>query len=327
MSSFKVVWSTDWHVSDHNPENRIDDYEDAVFKKLSQIRIVCERTKADLCLAGGDIFHVKTSAKVSHRLVARLIDVMKTFPCPVYTAIGNHDLSHNNLDSLPEKPLGVMFSSGAMTRLDDHTFEKDGVKVRIYAQHFDPKIGPEAFNHLTKGDEDHLLVVFHGYACVSGESYPGEPTFKYHDLAKLPVDDWYLGHWHIDQGIYETDNKNFVNIGSLTRGSLTQENIFRAPKIVVASYSKETRHLQQVKLKVGLSSDVFNLEKKERIDKEQALINQFIHNLKAEVIVPIDGDSQIASRLEGYNLAQDVRECVLGLIEESELELRGNRAT
>ncbi len=324
---FRIVWSTDWHVSDHSPENRVDDYENAVFNKLSQIRIVCERTKADLCLAGGDIFHVKTSAKVSHGLVGRLIEVMKSFPCPVYTAIGNHDLSHNNLDSLPEKPLGVMFSSGAMKRLDDTIFEKNGLKVRIYAKHFDAKVQLDAFDHLVKGDEDYLLTVFHGYACPSGESYPGEVTFRYDALSKLPVDDWYFGHWHIDQGVVELDGKNFVNIGSLTRGALTQENVFRTPKMVVATYTKEKRQLQQVKLKVKTAAEIFNIEKKERIDKEQALINQFIHNLRTEMSVPAEGDSQITTRLERYNLAQDVRECVLGLIEESETELRERRTS
>ena len=325
---FKMVWSTDWHVSDFAPENRVDDYEAAVFSKLSQIRLLCERIKADACVAGGDIFHVKNSAKVRHGLVARLIDHLHTFPCPVYTAIGNHDISHNNLDTLPEKPLGVVFSSGALIRLDEKVFTKGDIKVRIVAKHFDPKVQLDAFDHLKKGDEDHLVSVFHGYACASGISYPGETTFKYEDLAALPVDDWYFGHWHIDQGITEVGGKNFVNIGSLTRGALTQENVFRTPKVVVASYWKERRHLQQVKLNVAPAAEIFNIERKERIDKEQALINQFIQNLKTEASVKHeDGENLILNRLGTYHLAQDVRDCVLTLIEESELELRTRRAS
>jgi len=324
---FKLVWSTDWHVSDFAPENRVDDYEEAVFSKLHQIKLLCERLKADVCVAGGDIFHVKTSAKVSHGLVGRLINLLASFPCPIYTAIGNHDLSHNNLDTLPEKPLGVLFSSGALRRLDEEVFTKDGVKVRIVAKHFDAKAQLDAFDHLVKGDEDHLLVVYHGYACVSGVSYPGETTFRYDALAKLPVDDWYFGHWHIDQGVYEIEDKRFVNIGSLTRGALTQENVFRTPKAVVGSYWKDKKHLQQVRLKVAPAAEIFNIERKERIDKEQALINAFIQNLRTETTVVHDGESQILQRLESYTLAQDVRECVLRLLEESELELRGRRAS
>lgn len=325
---FKFVWSTDWHVSDYAPENRVDDYEEAVFAKLAQIKLLAERIGADACLAGGDIFHVKTSSKVRHGLVARLIDTLRAFPCPVYSTIGNHDISHNNLETLPEKPLGVLFSSGAMKRLDDETFRKDGVTVRVFGQHFDPKVPPNAFDHLQKGDEDYLLTVFHGYACASGESYPGEPTFRYDALAKLPVDDWFFGHWHIDQGITEVEGKHFVNVGSLTRGSLTQENVFRTPKVVVGSYWKDRRHLQQVKLKVAPASEIFNIEKKERIDKEQALISQFIQNLRSEAAIKHeDGESQILHRIEGYNIAQDVRDCVLSLIEESELELRTRRAS
>jgi DNA repair exonuclease SbcCD nuclease subunit len=324
---FKFVWSTDWHVSDYAPENRIDDYEAAVFHKLAQLKLLCEKINADICLAGGDIFHVKVSSKVKHGLVARLIKMLKSFPCPVYSTIGNHDISHNSLDTLPEKPLGVVFNSGAMKRLDEETFVKGDVKVRIVGKHFDPKVELNAFDSLQKGDEDHLLVVYHGYACATGISYPGETTFRYDTLAKLPVDDWYFGHWHVDQGVSEIDGKNFVNIGSLTRGALNQENVFRTPKAVVCSYWKDKRNLQQVKLKVKPASEIFNIERKERIDKEQALINQFIQNLRTEVAVKHDGESQILTRIGSYNIAQDVRECVLQLIEESELELRSRRAS
>jgi hypothetical protein len=214
-----------------------------------------------------------------------------------------------------------------MKRLDDQTFKKGDVKVRIVAKHFDPKVELTEFDRLVKGDENYLLVVYHGYACISGISYPGETTFRYDALSALPVDDWYFGHWHIDQGIHEIDGKSFVNIGSLTRGALTQENVFRTPKAVVASYSKEKKHLQQVKLRVAPASEIFNIERKERIDKEQALINAFIQNLKVEATVVNDGESKIHQRLGQYSLAQDVRECVLRLIEESELELRGRRAS
>jgi DNA repair exonuclease SbcCD nuclease subunit len=323
---FKMVWSTDWHVADHAPENRIDDYTEACFRNISQIRLLCQKTNADLCLIGGDVFHVKISAKVRHALVARLIETFRTFPCPVYSIIGNHDISHNNLATLPEKPLGVVFASGALKRLDEETFtSKDGVKVRIHGKHFDPKVQLTEFDHLQKGDEDWLLVAYHGYASPGGVSYPGEVTFKYSDLAQLPVDDWYFGHWHVDQAVQDVDGKNFVNIGSLTRGALNLENLSRNPKAVLAVYDKDKRKLTQIKLKVEPASQVFNMRKKQRTDREQKRINEFIENLRTETTKDDGAEADVGKRLESYNMTSEVRTFVTDLLQESELELRASR--
>jgi len=324
--SYKVVWTTDWHIADHPPENRIDDYTEACFQKIEQIRLICEKIEADLCLVGGDIFHVKISAKVRHALVARLIGVLNSFPCPVWTIVGNHDISHNNMSTLPEKPLGVVLESGAMSKMDDRTFVKGDTSVRVVGRHFDPRVELDAFDGIVRGDETWLLVAFHGYASPQGISYPGETTFRYDELSKLPVDDWYFGHWHVDQGVQEVGGKHFVNVGSLTRGALTLENVTRTPKVVVAVYSKDSRKIRQIRLKVDPAEHVFDMAKKERTDREQALINEFIQNLRKETAQPSQGNDNIIERLEGYKLAKDVRECVVELLEESEIELQSSRA-
>ena len=324
--TFKVVWSTDWHVADIGPVNRTDDYMETCFRKIEQIRLISEKIKADICLIGGDVFHVKTSSKVRHALVARLINTLKAFPCPVYSIVGNHDISHNNINTLPEKPLGVIFESGALRMLDDETFVKGDINVRIIGKHFDPKIELDAFDGVEKGDEDWLMLAYHGYASLQGVSYPGETTFRYSQLAQLPVDDWYFGHWHIDQGVTLVDGKNFVNVGSLTRGALNLENITRTPKVVLASYGKTTRKLQQIKLRIEPAAHVFNMARKERTDREQLKINMFVENLRKETSQKNAGKPAIAEKLAKYTLAKDVKDCVSTLLADAEVELATARA-
>ena len=324
--SFKIIWSTDWHLADSPPAMRIDEYTETAFKKVAQLRTFCEKTGADICLIGGDVFHVKTSSKVRHALVARVIKELQKFPCPVWSIVGNHDISHNNLITLPEKPLGVVFNSGALHMLQDEVFvSKDGVRVRIIGQHFDPKIGPGHFDTLKKGEEDWLLAAYHGYANLNGESYPGEFTFKYEDLSPLAPDDWYLGHWHIDQGVEEIDDKNFVNVGALMRGALNLENISRKPKAVLAVYTKTARRIVELPLVVQPSNEVFDLRKKERTDREHVLINNFIENLRTEAAAPDDTENEVALRVKGLTLETKVRSKVISLLEEAEVTLEALR--
>lgn len=325
VTEFKLIWTTDWHLADSPPINRIDDYTDTCFKKIDQIKKLCEVSKADLCLIGGDIFHVKTSSKVRHALVSRTIQELQKFPCPIYTIVGNHDISHNNIVTLPEKPIGVLFNSGVLQKLDEKIITKDDLKIRILGRHFDPCITLDSFDTLQKDDEDWFLICYHGYASMHGVSYPGEVTFKYRDLAKLVPDDWYLGHWHIDQGISHIENKYFVNIGSLTRGALNLENITRTPKAVLATYTKYDRKLQQIRLKMADADDVFDLRKKERIDREQALINQFIEKLKEEADAPTK-DNDIGQKISALNLEGEVKQKVISLLEEAEDDLRASRS-
>ena len=322
----RIVWSTDWHVADIGPENRIDDYTETCFKKIEQVRTVCEKTEATACVIGGDVFHVKISSKVRHALVARLVETLKTFPCPVHSIIGNHDVSHNNISTVDEKPIGVLFKSGALLLLDDVVFQKDDISVRMVGHHIDSKVELNTFDSLQKGDEDWLTVAYHGYASLNGVSYPGETTFRYDELAKLPVDDWFFGHWHVDQGVQEIDDKNFVNIGSMTRGALTLENLSRTPKLVVATYGKQKRRLQQVKFLVEPAQAVFDLRKKERLDREQTLINEFIEALRQETQGSKENEDVIQRQLGLYGLDKKVKECVVGLLEEAEQELNQARA-
>lgn len=325
--TFRMVWSTDWHVADIGPENRIDDYTETCFDKINQIKRMCRKGKADICLIGGDVFHVKTSSKVRHALVLRLMQTFQTFPCPVYSIVGNHDISHNNIGTLGEKPLGVLFVSGALKMLDEETFtSKSGVKVRIIGHHFDPHVKLSAFDHITKGDEDWLLLAYHGFASPQGVSYPGETTFKYSDLAPLPVDDWYFGHWHVDQSVQVVDGKNFVNIGSLTRGSLSVGNISRSPKAVFCTYEKGSRKLVQVKLKVKPAAEVFDMRKKDRKDREQEKINEFIENLRASTEDDEGAtEDDIANKLDTYGMGADVRDRVNDLLQKAEQELSSAR--
>ena len=324
--SFKMVWSTDWHIADEAPQNRIDDYTETCFRKIGQIRSICEQHKADIALIGGDVFHVKSSSKVRHALVTRLIKEFASFPCPVYSIVGNHDISHNNIDTLPEKPLGVLFACGSLKRLDEEVFTKDGVSVRIIGKHFDPKVTHKEFDTIQKGIEDWLCVAYHGYASLNGVSYPGEVTFKYHTLAKLPVDDWFFGHWHIDQSVMTIQEKNFVNVGSLTRGSLTLENVTRVPKAVVCEYTKTERKMIQIKLQVEPAENVFDIQKKNRIDKEQETIHRFITSLRTNTLDKSPSLS-IDDRVVSYHVDAHIKNKVMDLLAEAGLELHHAKST
>ena len=93
---------------------------------------------------------------------------------------------------------------------------------------------------IKKGEEDFLVVMCHMLASPTGGSmFEGEDIVRYSDLAGPPADVFCFGHWHKDQGITEiAPKKHIVNVGSLSRGSLSQDDMDRRPCAVVMTFDK-----------------------------------------------------------------------------------------
>lgn len=314
----KLLWRTDIHMSDRTPASRTDDWRTTVERKL---RKVGEMAKDyDAVLDGGDFFDIKSPTRNSHSLVREVIDIHKDYPVPVYACVGNHDCVYGDYTFLHQQPLGVLFSSGAFERLyDEHeiTFEKDGVKVRVvgipyHGVHYDM----ERFKNIKKGDEDYLVCVAHVLASEKGGSmFEGEDIVKYADLTELDPDVWCFGHWHKDQGITEiAPDKWVVNIGSMTRGSLTQDNIDRIPCLGSLCFSEKGIELTKIPLEVDPAEEIFDLEKREKEEIREDTMATFVGSLKDSLATCSETD--LRESILALEIPQGVKERALLYLEQ-----------
>jgi hypothetical protein len=187
-------------------------------------------------------------------------------------------------------------------------FERDGVKVRVVGvPYHGPRYDLARFKEIERGDEDYLLCNAHVLASPQGgEMFKGEDILKYDELVDLnpAVDVWMFGHWHKNQGISEVKGgKWVVNVGSLTRGSLTQDNIEREPGVVVMGFWPRDRKmpptLEFVKLKVKPASEVFDMEKRVREESRAMTVDAFVESVRQELQTSSDRPfSEIVDELE-----------------------------
>ena len=84
----KILFFTDVHIKGKNPESRIDNYLDALIKKLVFVFDYAKTNNYDLILCGGDLFD---SANVSDSIKNVLLPIFKLNTIPLYTIIGSHD--------------------------------------------------------------------------------------------------------------------------------------------------------------------------------------------------------------------------------------------
>ena len=316
-----LLWRTDAHLADQAPQSRTDDWTETVLGKLKQVGELARIHKAVGVLDGGDLFHVKSPIRNSHQLVQRVMGVQAGYPCPTWATVGNHDVKYGDIAFLGEAPLGDLFESGVIKPLylpeHEAIFVEDGVKVRVVAV---PYHGTEydmnRFSTITKKDEDWLVVLVHCLASAQpGEFFFKEDVLRYVDLAGFAPDIYLAGHWHKDQGIHKVGGKTFVNIGSLTRGALTQDDLTRIPKVALLRFQKTSFKIDEIPIQIQPAEEVFNIEGKLRAEKRESTMETFVENLKTSLVKEV-GPS-LLDEVRAADAPDNVKERTIGYLERA----------
>jgi exonuclease SbcD len=272
---------------------------------------------------------LKNPNKNTHGLVRELIEIFKKFKCPVYMIPGNHDLTGNNLESLREQPLGVLFASGAVINLTDEKLSKKGhrglgestiPKISLVGIPYIEDLDPASITLPPKENCIAQICVMHLYAGPQAGSVFRERLYGYDEISVLGSDIFVIGHYHVDQGIQVLNDKHFINLGAVTRGSLAEENINHQPKIGVIKISHkndktliETTHIA---LQIKPAEEIFDLVKREKEKKEVAEIQKFVDQLIIGTSSVTTHES-IESQIDKLGVAKAVREKVLFFIHEA----------
>lgn len=318
MNEIKLVWRTDVHVSDRPPRSRLDDWNETLFGKLRQVGEIAREEGAHAVLDGGDFFHIKSPRETSHETVFRVADLHKNYPCPVYANVGNHDVVYGDYQFLQRQPLEVLYSTGVFQRLyDDYELILEGdVTVRVVGvPYHGTEYDFERFK-IAKGDEDYLVVCAHVLAREGtggrGAMYGGEDILGYDQIRDLDPDVWCFGHWHKDQGITEiAKDKWVVNIGSLSRGSLSQDNLDRQPAVAVLGFSEEGVSVRRINLDVQPATEIFDVDERVRVESKTFMRDAFATSLQRslqkskgkpleEVVRDADVPSEVKERALHY---------------------------
>ena len=248
----------DLHAADKPPSGRVDDYMETVLGKLARISLMADEQSSTAVIALGDIFHSKQANRVSDTLRQLLIDVFKSFPCPVYVVPGNHDLGPAGLDSLSSQPLGTLEKAGAVKILRTiHDFDGDVWMVpRPYntdAEGFHTGVTDPSYYSLTKEEKEFIddrvvIGVAHGSLLPPGDTR----QYPYVDVSTIPgIEDYDLyvsGHIHEPLGIHPLGNRTpvqstiFANPGSVVRTSRDIANYAR--QVQVLSVDIERRGIE-----------------------------------------------------------------------------------
>lgn len=284
----RLLWRTDVHLAEQTPASRLDDWAETVLGKLKQVGEIARKVGADAVIDGGDFFDRKSPSLTPHKLMVRIAEIHSAYPCPVYANIGNHDCVYGDREFLYQQPLGVLFSTGVFKRLyDAHEaiFESEHIKVRVVGVPYHGTKYDLSRLDIKKKDEDYLFVVAHLLASHKGGTmFESEDIVSYSDLLGLEADIFAFGHWHKNQGISEIEpGKWVVNVGSLTRGSLSQDNVDRKPVCVSLDFSRSGIRIEEHPIEIQPAAEVFKFEEKAVIESRKMLGEAYTKSVLAHL--------------------------------------------
>lgn len=173
----------------------------------------------------------------------------------------------------------------------------------------------------------HDGMYFARVRAVSRERYRG-PVYNMRTsneeyVAGMLVTHNCFGHWHKNQGITEVKGgKHVVNVGSLTRGSLTEDNIQREPGVVVMGFWPRDRGvpptLEFVKIKIAPASEVFDMEKRTIEETRAMTVDAFVESVKTAL--ESSSDRPFSEMIDDMDLPHKVKERTLEYIQNAEVE-------
>lgn len=330
MNTIRFITFTDIHISDTNPTSRLGNYREDILNKLRQIGKVGKKLGVDFYIMAGDLYHLKSPSRNSHELNRLLIETFKDYKSPIYTTEGNHDLKQDSYSTFGEQPLSVLYADNTLIKARKKSIKFGNNKILIDSIPFSEEPELEDKNK-EKDDFDLKIKILHLYATKKGGNLFGHKLFSYDEISNLNDDIFVLGHYHIDQGIEIIDKKDkkqyFINVGAISRGSLSEDDINREPKICYVQVNLEENKrpiikAQPVKLKVKPASEVFDLEEK-KIEKEKMEdAEKFVGKLQEEIKDIGTNVDIIDEEIEKSNFEKSIIDKVKYFLNEADLKIK-----
>lgn len=308
----KVIFVGDVHLSEKNPLARIDDYNEAIFKKLDQIYNLAIEQKVQGVVFLGDMFHLKAPSKNSFKLVNRIVKYLRRFwraNIPTMILVGNHDLMYGVLASIPRQPIGILREmDGVFTNL---RLGNEGLDVCLTGIDFSNEPMDKQLEYIQSipRPAKYNIVCVHTNV-ISGDTLFKEAGIKLDEITNKNIDLIVNGHIHFPTIIgHNKSDIIYIQPGAISRGSLDTENLSRDVNIVMVGFDADGIKHKVIKLDIEPAEKVFDLTKRLSEKEVNSKVGSFVESLSQFVNVKATGDD-FTTFLAQMDLDSNVKELV-----------------
>lgn len=288
----KFLLSGDWHFTNKTPSCRKDDYQQAIFNKLSFIYTTAQKTGAYAILQAGDLTDTPFLDYNSYISLYKMIKKM------TYTIYGQHDLRYRNKGNTPLDALHETMDNYLIKIIGKEPWEFDD--VHIYGASYGEDVpviqNKEVFNILLI----HKMLIEKKEADWQ-ESYELGDSF----LKQLSFDLIVSGDNH--KSFYCCHkNRYLFNCGSLLRSTIDQ--VKHKPHVFL--FDTDTREYEQIFIPITHWGKCFDLSSKIKEDEHNEHMETFIHGLTKHKDMGLNFVDNLFSYMKKNKIETDVEKII-----------------
>ena len=254
-----ILITGDLHLTDKRPENRIDNFEEAVLRKFRFILETAEKYKCEYILQPGDFFDTPNP---SYSLFSQITSYLKEFPIPVLTCYGQHDLRYRQKDNTALFALSIVCPS-LILLAQDHNPSFKGVNGAGYNEEI-----------LEPPSSSDILITHR--MIIEDKLWEQQTSFDYANvfLAKNKFSLIVSGDNH--QFFFAERRGRFLfNCGSMMRSNISQME--HKPRVILFDTDKPSKW-KEIMIPVSPAEEVFRTDA--IIEKERnGLLDAFVSGL------------------------------------------------
>lgn len=254
------ILTSDWHYTRKKPANRIDNYQKTMDMKINTILEASDKLEATILLAGD----LTDTPFLPYSEFIELLSIFDGHTSRIHTIYGQHDLKHRNKGNTPLDALEEAIPRLSME--SDDPYCHNG--IAIYGCSF----GEEIPKIKSKDDFNILLIhrmILKQHEKQWEEKYElGRSILEKHDFNVIVS-----GDNHQTFTINMRD-KQLINCGSIMRSDIDQ--IHHNPCYFILTVDAKNFSLEKVLLPFLPYEEVFNLEKKIKMEEKKEKLEEFI---------------------------------------------------
>ncbi len=247
-----AILCADFHLDSSQPPARTDNFEEACWNKLKQVKEL-QRKHGCIVYHSGDLFD---KAKPLYQVLYKTIQHL---PDRFHTILGNHDEVGHKISNLDQSGINILHHIGALTILKGTHWRQDPKKYPIY--------------HI----ENKKLTIWHGMVWKGALPWPNctDPEIKEVPKMFKKAQIILTGHNH-KTILHQTKNQLVLNPGSLMRRKADQQEHKPCVFLYYAEEHKAVPHY------LDIEHDVWNTEYLDDKKETEARSVEFLKQLDTD---------------------------------------------
>lgn len=254
----KILAISDIHIRSTNVAKRSDDYEDTIFRKLTQILNNLEGV--DVIVCGGDIYD---SWRTSKRIVGKTIRLFRDINIPFLTVYGQHDQIFRS-SNLENTPIGLLEAAGVINILNDAPFTIGNVD--FYGSNFEQEIPKILDKSKINVLSIHRMVISDKKLWNQQEEYVTSKSL----LDKYDFDLIVSGDNH-QSFVNKSGSKVLINAGCIMRNSISLKD--HKPRVIIYD-TENPGEVESYYIDIEPFENIFDLEAEEYNNEKRSSLTE-----------------------------------------------------